>query len=142
MMGISQITAQCQTDARAPVSPAQKKEALLRLLDKMRIQKQMDMLAGIMFAGMAKEAATDADKAMVAELEVRLRRDFLSLAVEAWAKNFTYAETLDLLTFYDSPLGQKFLDAQPKIETDVGLLVQQWMTKTIQEIQSGAKPPQ
>lgn len=127
-------------EARVPISPVQKQEAIVKLLKTIQFESVSGALAGMMFTQLGQQAKTDEERKVLGDLESRYRREALNLAAEAYGKNFTYTEIVEMQKFYDSPAGKSFLEKQPKVEADIGALAQAWMMKTLREIDPANKP--
>ena len=65
--------------------------------------------------------------------------DFVDMLVPVYAKNLESADIDELIRFYSSPAGQRFLDRQPVIMQESMAIGQKWgeqlATQAIQELQ-------
>jgi len=77
--------------------------------------------------------ATEVAAQLRKELEPRIS-EVHNKVIEIYASQFTEAELKDILTFYTSPAGKKFLVAQPKIVDESLKFAQDWAGALSDEI--------
>lgn len=137
--------------AAAPSLPADapSKEQLMKLFDAMEIQKQMSGMMNAMGSTVEKMmppnigALTDKQKAELTKLQTDLLSKMMSPEfmdtyiaelIPIYQKHFTKGEVDDLISFYSSPIGQKFLREQPQLTQESLTKVVPMMQKRVQVV--------
>ncbi len=84
------------------------------------------------FAVSRPEIVKDMDDTLVALLpEIRSRRgEIIERAARAFAAQFTEAELKEVSTFFNSPIGKKYVTAQPQILNEIFQSMEPWMQQT------------
>lgn len=134
--GLIMVFALCSSGAAAGQSPAAPAAAdtttltwARRLLEAKHAQQAL--LAGFnsAFAAQRKGGAQQGPQIYFDSLAARARRDAPqlvdSLAV-AWAGQLPRADLQDLVGFYESPLGQRYTDAELTVDLQTAGLAQRW----------------
>jgi hypothetical protein len=60
--------------------------------------------------------------------------EFIDTLAMTYAKHFTADELSELVTFYQTPLGQKLIDTQPALMNEASVIGQQWGAKAAQNM--------
>lgn len=147
--------ADATNSAAAPALPADapSKEQLIRLFDVMELQKQM--------AGMMAAVGNNMEKMLPANVNfsekqkaglVKLQSDlltnmmspefvdtYIATLIPIYQRHFTKAEVDDLISFYASAVGQKFLHEQPRLTQESFATVMPLMQKRVQEVMDQIK---
>lgn len=55
--------------------------------------------------------------------------ELVTLSIPVYAKHLVHADVKEMIKFYESPLGKRFLDAQPKISKDLMPVTSGWGQK-------------
>lgn len=127
----STIRAPAAAQTQGPPADSLKRIAIRRLLAVQRTDSLL--LAGIESA-FAKRAAKqvpapDMPAGFLDSLRSRVRRDigqFIERLVPVYDSLYTATEVNDLLAFYQTRLGQRLLETQPRLVDATMLLAQQW----------------
>jgi hypothetical protein len=77
------------------------------------------------------------------EIATQLRTEFaprrsqvIDIVAQAYARRFTEAEMRDIVAFFKSPSGQKFVRTQPEVLRDSFGIANEWATKLSEELQA------
>lgn len=121
-------------------TPAKAKETDVKKLfslmgaDKLgsQIMKQMIM--------QMKRGMPDVPEEYWGSLEKKVNMDeLIDLLVPVYQKYLTQEDITGLIEFYNSPLGKRFISAQPSITKDSMQIGQQWGMKIAQQVQDDLK---
>lgn len=140
-----------QSKAAGSASPtdAPSKEQLMKLFEAMEIQRQMISMMNAMSSTVEKMmppnigAMSDKQKADLAKLQTDMFTKMMTPAfmdayiaelIPIYAKHFTKGEVDDLISFYGSPVGQKFLREQPQLTQESLARVVPLMQKRVQVV--------
>lgn len=84
------------------------------------------------FASSRPELVKDMDDTLVALMpEIRTRRgEMVERAARAVAAPFTEAELRDILAFFNSPVGKKYVNSQPQMLQQIFQAMEPWMQQT------------
>jgi hypothetical protein len=84
------------------------------------------------FAGSRPELVKDMDDTLVALMpEIRTRRgEMVERAARAMAAPFTEAELREILGFFNSTVGKKYVNAQPQMLQQIFQAMEPWMQQT------------
>lgn len=66
--------------------------------------------------------------------------DLPSLLVKVYDHHFTHQQILDLIEFYQTPLGRTLVQKMPHVQSDAMAVGQRWAAETTQEIMSRLMP--
>ena len=86
-----------------------------------------------------KKAMPDVPEDFWTRLEAKLNleiNDLLSRLVPVYANNLSPEDVKSLISFYESPLGQRFIAAQPKINGEAAFAAQAWGKAISEKIMS------
>jgi hypothetical protein len=122
---VGAVTANGQTGQN--VSDSAKRSGIRRLLAVQRTDSLI--LEGLDKGFAAQPDSPDLPPGFMDSLRVRLRREiaqFVERLVPVYDSLYTTAEIDQLLTFYQSRLGQRFLQTQPRLAEALMSLGQQW----------------
>ena len=137
--------------AATPALPADapSKEQLVRLFDVMELQKQMNSMMAAVGKNMETMLPSNLDsfsarqKADLAKLQTDLLTNMMSPEfvgsyigemIPIYQRHFTKSEVDDLISFYASPVGQKFLHEQPVLTQESFAKVMPLMQKRVQSV--------
>lgn len=137
--------------AAAPALPpdAPSKEQLMRLFDVMEVQKQMAGMVNAVGSNMEKMMPSsmgdisEKQRAAMASLNTELfgkmmSPEFIDTYLQAlipiYQRHFTKSEVDDLISFYSTPVGRKFLREQPLLTQESLGTVMPLMQKRVQEV--------
>ena len=130
------------TDAEK-VSPEHTKAAK-KLLQVMQVENQGRRMMQQMI-GQFKKAMPQVDPAFWDKfLEKVDYKEFVDMMVPIYAKHLSQEDLNGLVAFFESPLGQRFIKAQPGMAQDSTQIGMKWGQKLVQqvmaELQNQAKP--
>ena len=125
--------------AAAQEPPPTKEQRARQLLVLMRTA-DMGMQIIDQMIGAMKGAMPDAGEEFWTSFRQKAKNtDFVDMLVPVYAKNIDSADLDELIRFYSSPAGQRFLDKQPVIMQESMTIGQKWgealATQAIQELQ-------
>ncbi|MGB0414815.1 MAG: DUF2059 domain-containing protein [Coraliomargarita sp.] len=127
---------------------ADAQEKAVELMKLMEIRKNMEASKGQLMqfsssmidsqglsAEEARKAKAAAGKSTAAAFDAMSQIDWEGMFASVYAKVFTEEELQGLLDFYQSPVGQKFLDKQPELTAATMQKMQLEMAKVMPQIQ-------
>jgi hypothetical protein len=140
--------------ATSPPADAPTKEQLMKLFGAMEIQKQMSSMMNAMGSTIEKMlppnsgALSDKQRGQLAQLQTDLLTRmmtpefmdaYIAELIPIYQKHFTKGEVDDLISFYASPVGQKFLREQPQLTQESLTQVVPMMQKRVQVVMDEIK---
>ena len=136
--------AQPQAAPQQKMDPA-KEAAIRRLIEIMGGKKMMDQMAAQMVAQTRSELTKTIPQgtrgqqiadAYFQKLQARLRgEEVIELIIPIYNKYFAKEDIEALIQFYQSPLGQRFLQVMPQIASESLSLGMRWGQRIFEEIQ-------
>jgi hypothetical protein len=129
------------------VDPA-KRAAILRLLDLMGMKTAIAQMGPTLMAQMEQFSQDDASSAQqkrlmqdtMARMQARIDSGaFEDLYVTIYDKYFTADDIRQLIQFYESPIGRKFVDKQADVTNDVFALSVQWIQENAAAIKADSE---
>jgi uncharacterized protein len=146
---------QSKADAASALpADAPSNEQLMKLFGAMEIQKQMTSMMNAMGSTIEKMmppnigALSDKQKGQLAQLQTDLLTKMMTPAfmdayiaelIPIYQKHFTKGEVDGLISFYASPVGQKFLREQPQLTQESLTRVVPMMQKRVQVVMDEIK---
>lgn len=119
-------------DAPKSIDP-EKKAAIIHLLTSMHttqlMRSQMEMMLPNLIKLMkgnpniSEQFADEFGRRFLAELS---NDDLAAIVVQSYADQFSTEEIKSLIVFYDSPIGKKLVEVQPKLLADLGPKMQKY----------------
>ena len=89
--------------------------------DKMAMQMINQMI------GMQRQSNPNIPAGFWDEFQKEIKpEELLELSVPAWAKHFTHDDIKELIKFYESPIGKKMIEVQPKVMQESMVAGQKW----------------
>lgn len=142
--------------ASAPALPADapSKEQLIRLFDAMELQKQMSDMVAAVGKNMEKMMPSsmgdlsEKQKAGMENLNLEMFGkvmspefvdSYVAEIIPIYQRHFTKGEVDDLISFYASPIGQKFLHEQPALTQESFAKIIPLMQKRVQDVMEEMK---
>lgn len=135
----------------APAAPAVSPEVAKDIHKLLEVTHAADMSkAGVgQMIAQFKAAMKDVPEEFWTRMETKINleiNDLLNQLVPVYARNLSPEDVKALIQFYESPLGQRFVAAQPKISGEAMVIAQGWgrgiAVKIMNELQAEqAEPP-
>lgn len=130
---LASIRAKLGSEAR-PKGPQQKQQDVFRLIELSGGAELAEMVLDN-FLEMGKQAFPDVPDRFWAEFAQSVDAQvFVDLAAPIWDKYFTHQDILDMIEFYETPIGQKLVRLQPTITQEMMEAGQRWGEELGQEI--------
>lgn len=123
---VAAVLVLCSVSAWAQEAPASKEQRVRQLLVLMRAGdmgvQMMDNLIGTM-KQMVPDAGDEYWKALRGKVK---STDLVDMLVPVYVKHLESADIDELIRFYSSPTGQRFLEKQPLIAQESMMIGQKW----------------
>jgi hypothetical protein len=131
---VSARVAAQDADAGAKQPDATAKEAARKLLKTMRSEEMAKMMMDQMFTQF-KQAMPQVPAEFWVKFKARIDfAEFVEMVVPIYARHLKTDDIKGMTQFFESPLGQRFLDAQPKIQLEQMKAGQAWGQKIGQQV--------
>lgn len=125
------LTAAGQTPP--PANPANKEQRVRKLLVLMRAGNIGVQIVDQMIASL-KESLPDAPDAFWTGFRSKVKsEEMVEMLVPIYMKHLDAADIEELIRFYDSPTGQRFLDKQPLMMRESMMVGQEWGQRIAKE---------
>ncbi len=133
-----------QAGARTAVSMPEDKNAKyrdIRELFKVQKTEQMDQqVVAQLLQMIGQKILANQKQQLMDTLQKEVHfEDLTEMLVPIYDRNFTHAEIQQVLQFYKTPAGQKFVTSQPKIMQESSMAVQQWAARLSARVDASLK---